>query len=108
MSDTAKPTLNKGCTVKLWDRANFRYFVSDEAVDVYQETNLTPRQLLERVRELEAEQKALLSTLKAYVSSMQIIHEPGRSEAINAADDAAKNLIARFEDAALAKHGENV
>lgn len=79
-----------------------------EAGTVYYENNLTPRQLVERVRELEAGQKVLLSTLKAYVSSMQIIHEPGRSEAINAADAAAKHIIARFEDAALAKHGEEV
>lgn len=101
MTDIAKPT-------QLLESAAYDATLLLSAKNVETETGLTPWQLLERVRELEAGQKALLSTLKAYVSSMQIIHEPGRSEAINAADAAAKNLIARFEDAALAKHGEGV
>ena len=101
MTDIAKPT-------QLLESAAYDATLLLSAKNVETETGLTPWQLLERVRELEAGQKALLSTLKVYVSSMQIIHEPGRSEAINAADTAAKHIIARFEDAALAKHGEGV
>lgn len=93
MTDTAKPTLGKGCTVKLWDRASFRYFVSDEAVDVYHETNLTPRQLLERVRELEELVEDLLPYAKAAVPFPVAVGEP---------------TVFERAEAALAKHGEVV
>lgn len=71
-----------------------------ETFNVYHETNLTPRQLLEQRDALQERVRELEDALRVYCASLQVVYEPDRTIAINAADAYAK--------AALAKHGEGV
>lgn len=91
MTDTAKPIMEELT----------RY----EATDIFRHTGLTPRQLLERVRELEAEQAELVHFFTelandSVVFGLDTEFGDGFSVGVKTVCDAIK--------AALAKHGENV
>lgn len=76
-----------------------------EAGTVYHETNLTPRQLVERVRELEAVRDDLRRTLTGIRDTFGTVHAKRLSlEHWSAIAQA----FAQHADDALAKHGEGV
>jgi hypothetical protein len=89
MTETLKPIADKGCTAKLWDQASLRYFLTDETLEVYKETNLTPRQLLEQRDELITELQRITYTLEAYMK------DAGDQDCFEGTTGDARSLIAK-------------
>lgn len=91
-----------------------------EAFETHHETNLTPRQLLERVRELEAEKQDMLSVLQnigvygcgmlSQPAAMNATEESWLRMRIQEMEFVAREAFFKYrgQEAAIAKHGEGV